>query len=67
MLLVPDMSCAHCKTTVETALLAVDGVREASVDLDSKTVVIEHVDAVNDATLRGAIDAAGYSVAPGGV
>jgi copper ion binding protein len=60
---VPDMTCGHCKATVEKALLDVDGVRTASVDLDTKSVVIDHGDAVTHETLSDAIDAAGYSVA----
>ena len=60
---VPDMSCGHCKATVEKALLALDGVHGAKVDLDSKRVVIEHADAVEQVTMRTVVEAAGYSVA----
>lgn len=63
VLSVPDMSCGHCKATVESALLAVDGVQRASVDLDAKTVSVDHADSVSEDTLRGAVTAAGYSVA----
>jgi copper chaperone CopZ len=60
---VPDMSCGHCKVTVEKALLAVDGVNSASVDLVGKSVSIEHADSVSEDALRGAVRDAGYSVA----
>jgi copper chaperone CopZ len=63
VLSVPDMSCGHCKVTVEKALLAVDGVDSASVDLDAKTVSIEHAGSVSEDALRGAITDAGYSIA----
>lgn len=60
---VPDMSCGHCKATVEKALLKVDGVERASVDLETKTVSVEHADSVSVDTLRGAVTESGYSVA----
>lgn len=60
---VPDMSCGHCKSTVEKALLAVDGVAGASVDLEAKTVAVEHADSVSEDALRDAVTEAGYSVA----
>ena len=63
VLSVPDMSCGHCKATVEEALLAVDGVKGASVDLEAKTVSVEHVDSISEGSLRDAVTAAGYSVA----
>lgn len=60
---VPDMSCGHCKETVEKALLAVDGVERASVDLEAKTVAVDHSDSVSEDVLRSAVTEAGYSVA----
>ena len=62
-LMVPDMSCGHCKATVEKALMSVDGVDRAAVDLESKTVTVEHTDTVSQDVLRGAVSEAGYSVA----
>ena len=63
VLSVPDMSCGHCKATVENALLTVKGVEHASVDLETKTVSVELAASVSDDTLRGAVTEAGYSVA----
>lgn len=63
VLSVPDMSCGHCKATVEKALLVLDGVKQASVDLDAKTVSVEHADSVSEEALRAAVIEAGYSVA----
>ena len=60
---VPDVSCGHCKVTVEKALLALDDVERALVDLDDKTVSVEHADSVSEEALRGAVTEAGYSVA----
>lgn len=63
VLSVPDMSCGHCKTTVERALLTVEGVERASVDLETKTVSVEHADSISVDSLRVAVAEAGYSVA----
>lgn len=60
---VPDMSCGHCKATVEKALLTVEGVERASVELETKTVSVEHADSVSEESLRGAVTEAGYSIA----
>ena len=63
VLSVPDMTCGHCKATVEKALLSLDGVESASVDLDAKTAIVEHSERVSEDLLRGVVTAAGYSVA----
>lgn len=61
---VPEMSCDHCKTTVEGAVSSLAGVSEASVDLEAKTVHASFdEDAVGRDRLIEAIEEAGYSVA----
>jgi copper chaperone len=62
-LTVPDMTCGHCKAAVEEALLGVPGVERAHVDLDTKTVAVDHAADVKDADLHAAVEGAGYSVA----
>ncbi len=44
---VPDMMCGHCEKTIRTALSALDGVGEISVDLTAKTVAVTHDDSVS--------------------
>jgi copper chaperone CopZ len=36
-----DMTCAHCKRTIETAVSGVAGVEKAVVDLKNKTLHIQ--------------------------
>ena len=61
---VPEVSCAHCKTTIEGALLPLNGVETAEVDLDGRTVNVSFDEAVVDRTsVVRAIEASGYSVA----
>lgn len=62
VLTVPDMSCGHCKTTVEDALISINGVELARVDLDAKTVTVDHSDGLDEAALREAVAEAGYAV-----
>lgn len=55
---VPDMSCGHCKATVESALGAVPQAGEVKVDLTSRQV--EVTGPAPAADLLKALDAAGY-------
>lgn len=62
---VKDMSCAHCVQSVKKALEAVEGVGEATPDLDSGQVMIKKVSgsSLPDRTvLEQAIEQSGYSV-----
>lgn len=47
-ILIEGMSCNHCKATVEKALNALDGVSNATVDLQSKKAVIDVEPSVSD-------------------
>ena len=60
---VPEVSCAHCKSTVERALLPLEGVNAATVELDSKTVTVDYEPAVvSPEKLTKAIEEVGYDV-----
>lgn len=58
---IPDASCGHCKTTIEHAVTAVEGVSSADLDLGWKRLVIDHADPVDVDALRAAIANAGYT------
>jgi copper chaperone CopZ len=58
---VPDMVCDHCRTAVNDALLRVEGVESAEVDLETKLVVVQG-SRLDDERLRAAIADAGYEV-----
>ncbi|MGH2806534.1 MAG: heavy-metal-associated domain-containing protein, partial [Actinomycetota bacterium] len=47
---VPEVSCGHCKSTIEAALLPHNGIEQAEVDVDGKTVRVSFDDAVVDRT-----------------
>ncbi len=55
---VPDMSCSHCKATVEAALGAVPQAGAVKVDLSTRKV--EVTGPAPAADLIQALDAAGY-------
>lgn len=61
---VPEVSCDHCKSTIEGALEPVAGVREAVVDVKEKTVSVDfNPDTTNRSAIVAAIESAGYEVA----
>lgn len=55
---VPDMSCGHCKASVETALGTVPQVGTVKVDLTTRRVEVTGPALADD--LLKALDAAGY-------
>ena len=57
---VPEISCGHCKSTIEAAVQGLGSVDRVEVDVDAKTVTVEGGD--RDAILT-AIEDAGYDVA----
>ena len=58
LLNVPDMTCGHCKATVETALRGVDADADILVDLAAKTVSV--TSKAPTPALINALAAAGY-------
>jgi len=63
-LVVPAISCAHCKTTIENTLNQYDGVQDAIVDIANKRVALTYdPDKVPLATLEEALSEEGYDVA----
>lgn len=61
---VPDISCDHCKMSIESATQALPGVASSSVDIPSKTVTVSfHAAEVGWDAIVGAIEEQGYEVA----
>jgi copper chaperone len=58
---VPDISCDHCRRTIETALGRLPGVRAATVDVAARRVEVTYDEAtVAPATIREALSDEGY-------
>jgi len=45
---VPEIHCDHCKTSIEGAVGAIDGVEGATVDISARTVTVIYDDASVD-------------------
>jgi copper chaperone len=61
---VPDISCGHCKSSIEGAVTPLDGVNSAVVAIDDRNVAVEYDG--SEATMEAivnAIDEQGYEVA----
>ncbi len=58
---VPDISCGHCKESIESELAGLEGVDSVEVDIEGKTVDV--TGSAGDEAVRAALDAIGYDVA----
>lgn len=60
---VNGMMCEHCEAHVKKALEALDGVDEAVASHEENMVTITASKAIDDATIKAAIEEAGYGFA----
>lgn len=49
----PDISCGHCKQTIERGLASQQGVAAVEVDVEKKLVHIRYEENVTDVTILG--------------
>lgn len=56
---VPDMSCGHCRATIEKALLDADAAAELSFDMEAREVEVDS--ALNPAEVLATMEEAGYA------
>lgn len=60
---VPDISCAHCKSTIEQAVSELVGVERVDVDVTAKTVLVAYdQDRLSRHSILETIEDQGYSV-----
>jgi copper chaperone len=55
---IPDMTCGHCRATVETAVAAAAPGARVTVDLDSRTAVVDG--AADEGRVLAAVRDAGF-------
>jgi len=61
---VPDISCTHCKESIEGAISKLAGVAAVSVDIDQRTVSVDFdAGTVLLADISASIEDQGYEVA----
>ncbi len=60
---VPDVSCGHCKSSIEGAVGPLDGVELVEVAIDDRTVAVDY-DCTEDtfAEIVAAIEEQGYEI-----
>ena len=62
-LIAPDISCAHCVSTIEEEIGGLAGVRSVSADVTTKHVTVAYDGAaISQAQIEAAMDDAGYPV-----
>lgn len=61
-LMIEGMACGHCKKAVETALMKMDGVTEATVDLEAKKAYVTMEREISQQEFKAVIEDAGYEI-----
>ena len=59
---VPEISCDHCKSSIEGAVNTLDSVASVEVSIDDKTVDITFVGDTDVVAVTAAIEEQGYDV-----
>jgi len=59
---VPEIHCGHCKASIEGAVSSLDGVAEATVDVEARTVALRFAEPATLDTIVAAIEDQGYRV-----
>lgn len=62
---VPDISCGHCKSSIEGAVSVLEGVDNVEVAIDARSVDVSFDDRVALDAIVDAIEGQGYEVAAG--
>lgn len=60
---VPDISCNHCKMSIEGAVNELDGVDKVEVAIDDRTVDVSYDSPTDMGAVVAAIEGQGYEVA----
>lgn len=62
---VPEVHCDHCKSSIEGAVGALDGVTAVDVKIEERVVDVSfEEETVDSAAIVGAIEDQGYAVTP---
>ena len=59
---VPEISCGHCKETIENTLSTVSQISETNVDIESKSVNVKLTEELDIKVLEDLLDEQGYTV-----
>ncbi len=59
---IPDMSCGHCKATIEKTIKGLDPAALLDFDMPARTVAVKSAAAID--AMRAALKSAGYDATP---
>ena len=59
---VPEISCGHCKETIESIINSFDNVETVNVDIDQKSVVVNSYSDLDFSLVSNMLDEQGYTV-----
>ena len=59
---VPEISCGHCKETIELAINTIESVQDVSVNIDKKLVEVISTGAIDMGVVTNLLDEQGYTV-----
>lgn len=57
------MTCGHCVASVTEEVQEIPGVEQVEVDLESGALTVTSAEPLDDATVRSAVEEAGYQLA----
>tara|TARA_A100001011_G_scaffold337420_1_gene367577 strand:+ start:326 stop:535 length:210 start_codon:yes stop_codon:yes gene_type:complete len=59
---VPEISCGHCKETIESTVSSIESVVSVSVDIEQKSVAVKSTSDLNLSLVSEMLDEQGYTV-----
>ena len=59
---VPEISCGHCKETIESIINSLDNVETVTVDIDQKSVEVNSSSNLDLSLVSSMLDEQGYTV-----
>ena len=59
---VPEISCGHCKETIESIINSLDNVETVNVDIDQKSVEVNSSSNLDLSLFSSMLDEQGYTV-----
>ena len=59
---VPEISCGHCKETIESTVSNIESVVSVSVDIEQKSVAVKSTSDLNLSLVSEMLDEQGYTV-----
>ena len=60
---VPEISCGHCKETIESTISSLENVETVNVDIDQKSVEVTSSSDLDLSLVSNMLDEQGYTVA----